>query len=131
MSTLAVRESAYTATSDRQKQALRLVCEHFDLGFPARYQTGAGVVWLIFDDIRITLKDCAVLGALAQTIADVPNGVTTRQQLEDYVRSVVVLPKDITYSTSNQWQETLSANNAPVWLKADGSVPSGLTPVSE
>lgn len=129
MSTLAIRENAWLAATVKQQTILKIATQKVGLGEPAKFKTNANVIWLVWDDERIDGRDVAIIGKLAATLAQLPAGVNTRAELWDYVKSTIVLPKDVNTNGANPLQDILNANGAPNWLRADNNIPSGLTPV--
>ena len=137
MSAIGIRRSTFDGLSAVRRAVVRLVCDRLDLGTPALYQTAAAQQWYIFDDHRISLRDVAILGKMAANLGAL--NITTagktraeiRAELVAWVQSLnVVWPEAINYTgQANPWQHTLDANGAPVSVRADSSVPSGLTPV--
>ena len=137
MSALGIRKSTFDGLTAVRRAVVRLVCDRLDLGTPALYQTGGGVQWYVFDDHRISLRDLAVLGKVAANLGALNITVAGKTRAEIRAEIIawaqslnVVWPEAINYTgQGNPWQHTLDANGAPVSVRADSSVPSGLTPV--
>lgn len=130
MSAIAFRRSAVLALTAQQRRVLRFVTEKLELGQPAQYTAPDAAVWYIFDDHRITLRDMAILGCFAATLASMPSDIETRAQLWEHVKNTIVLPSAIDFTGSmNPWQTVLDANSAPASVRAASGVPSTWTTV--
>jgi hypothetical protein len=124
--TLAFRRSNVNAMTATQKKLMRWVAEKVDLGDPAEYQTGANVVWYIFDDGQIGFRDIVMLARLAALLGTLGD-FNTRAELRAALEVGVVWQPDVWGQTADPYQAALTANGAPTWVRAASGIPSGLT----
>ena len=72
MTTLAIRTTAWDALTDAQRRGLIEAAEVPVLGAPAAYVDDDGAVWNVHDDHRITDEQVALVAALMENPAAIP-----------------------------------------------------------
>lgn len=97
---IGIRKNAWDNANGVQRTILRWCVGRLDLGVPAEYEQPNGTRWYVFHDSRIELLDVAVLGTVVKGLAQFSNYRPTskaqaKADVEDYVRSRIVLPKDV------------------------------------
>lgn len=75
MASVAIRLTAWTALSEPQRAGLREVTATPILGEPVLYLDEDGVEWAVFDDHRISEEQVALIAALMETPAAIPEVV--------------------------------------------------------
>jgi len=104
MPVVAIRKTAWNAGNESQRWAMRLAGRKVELGQPALYRQSNNTQWHIFSDQGITALDVAILGTVAAGLAQYPNWTVpadkqqARDEIYDFVKANIVLPKDIAYT---------------------------------
>jgi hypothetical protein len=132
---LGIRKTAWDNATDDQRTVFRIYARRVDLGVPALYETGGGVPWYVFDDIRLSLKDAARFAVILRLIAqfDVIPDDLSRAEIREAIKAWVdnhggfVLPA--IPEGEDPYGYTYAQNNGPAAGAARSSVPAGLTPV--
>ena len=144
MPALAVRKATLDGAERQQQAAFWGVSAALHLGTPAVYHDGVREQY-VYSDSRLTLDDFSWLGAFAAHVTDIPatwhvpilpslhvDLDTLRSEARAFLAPNRVAPNiDEENPPANPYQAVLTANGAPAWMQAAGSVPEGWTAVSE
>jgi hypothetical protein len=145
MSTIAFKKTTFDAASQRDKTIFKLGASLLGIGFPALYtDPSTGVLWYVSADPRVDLKlvavmACLIAGIASNTTYTLPTSEGTldvsklRSDIDQWVRSRVVLPKDIAYTEEgNSFAETIAAQSPkpPDVFRAWDAVPANWIPFS-